>query len=86
MQLYVTAPEYLFINNEPYFEVPDHSTLIKKGEFVLQDLHSITPYFCREENFIDEDGNLTISNNYVKYLGIYIDNFLNFFYHINVVR
>ena len=85
-ELHNIAPNFLFDHHDPNYEGPDHVTVNKKGEFTLHDLHSITPLYCREEHITNEDGNITLANNHVKYLGIYLDENLKFKYHISILR
>ena len=57
----------------------------KKGYFVLQELHEITPKYYLEEHIISDDGTIILSNDTVKYLGMYIDSKLNFKYHTSII-
>ena len=85
VDLHYTAPVFLFDHHDPHYDGPNHIQVNKKGEFILQDLHSITPRYFNHEHIIDNEGNITESNDKVKYLGIYIDEKLHFKYHINIV-
>ena len=55
-----------------------------RGEFILNDLHLITPKYLIQEHFQTNDGTITVENTSVKYLGLHIDNNLKFDKHINI--
>ena len=50
-----------------------------------EDLHEITPLYCIKESIETDEGVIISPNDVVKYLGLFIDNRLNFNYHTNIV-
>ena len=62
----------------------NNKALNTRGEFILKDLHSITPHYFIQEHFETADGNITVENDTVKYLGLHIDNLLKFNKHISI--
>ncbi len=75
-ELYEIAPYFLFTSDNP--SDPDHITLNKKGEFVLQDLHEVCPAYHLKEHIETDDGTIIVENDKVKYLGMYFDGSLTF--------
>ena len=84
--LHEVAPEYLFTPDylHPHDEYICHKELNDKGEFILQDLHTICPAFVLEEYIEMPDGSTVHEPDYVKYLGVYFDNKLSFKRHIDI--
>ena len=64
---------------------PSPEEINLKGYFTLEDLHEITPLYCIKESIETDEGVIISPNDVVKYLGLFIDNRLNFNYHTNIV-
>ena len=82
--LHDTAPLDLFIRQDHEPDYVDHVLYNKKGEFILNELHFITPDYLTKEYFESDDGAITVENETVKYLGLHIDRELKFDKHINI--
>ena len=85
-ELHEVAPEYLFVPDYlyPHDDYICHKEINKKGEFTLQDLHSICPALVLEECVEMPDGSTIYEPENVKYLGVYFDNNLTFKRHIDI--
>ena len=59
--------------------------LNKKGEFILSDLHEVCPKSARIESISTLDETTIDDSIEVKYLGLYLDNKLEFHKHINIL-
>ena len=64
---------------------PDFHELNKKGEFILHDLHKITPQYILEESIEMPDGTTILEPDNVKYLGVWFDNSFKFTHHIDIL-
>ena len=80
-ELHSAVPAYL---TDDVSDDCNKTELNTRGEFILKELHSITPQYLIQEHFETSDGTITIENNTVKYLGLHIDNVLNFNKHISI--
>ena len=80
----VVPLEYLQ-HPDPDYDGPDHNIVNKKGEFCLDELHKISPNYIVNEYVTSENETIIIANDRVKYLGLHIDEQLQFKYHINIV-
>ena len=67
-------------------EDPTVQDLNRKGEFVMHDLHKITPKFLIEECIEMPDGSLIYEPESVKYLGVHFDNHFEFRKHIDILN
>ena len=82
-ELHCIAPLYLFEVEDECD--PDHHTLNAKGEFVLHDLHKICPKYMVVECIENDEGNMIMESETVKYLGVYFDSKLTFKKHTAIV-
>ncbi len=64
---------------------PDHLTLNKRGEFILQELHNVCPAYHLQEHIELDDGTIVVENDKVKYLGMYFDSSLLFKQHVATI-
>ena len=80
-----TAPEYLFHDTNWEEGDPDFREMNTKGEFLLAELHKVTPAYLLEEFVTMPDGSVITEPDCVKYLGIHFDNHMNFSKHIDIV-
>ena len=79
------GPLYFFERTPYEPEGPSHIELNKKGEYILSDLQAICPYYALNEYINTLDNTMIMESNEVKYLGLYIDNKLEFSKQINIL-
>ena len=84
-ELHDTVPLFLIDNEHWDIDGPGHRVVNKKGEFMLHELHHVMPDYMVNEHIYTENGLAIPENETVKYLGIYIDNKLDFQYHLNIL-
>ena len=84
-ELHLIAPLFLFTLDDQYHDEPDHITVNKMGEYVLQDLHRVCPEYFFNEFIVMPDDSYIFEPPNVKYLGIYFDNKLSFKRHIDII-
>ena len=56
------APKFLFDNNDQYYVGKNAKESIKKGVFILYDLHEITPNMSMNEYLINTEGEMILLN------------------------
>jgi len=84
-ELHETGPLYFFERADYEPAGPSHIELNKKGEFILSDLHEVCPKSARIESISTLDETTIDDSIEVKYLGLYLDNKLEFHKHINIL-
>ena len=84
-ELHDTVP--LFLVNNDYWDIdgPCHKEVNKKGEFLLHELHHVMPDYMINEHIYTDNGQAIADNEFVKYLGVFIDNKLEFQYHLSTL-
>ena len=84
-ELHNIVPLEYLQHPDPDYDGPDHTIINKRGEFYLEELHRVTPKYITNEHIISENDSIIIANSRVKYLGLHIDEHLQFKYHTNIV-
>ncbi len=84
-ELHLTAPHYICEDEWAEPDDPDHIEVNNKGEFVMQELHKVCPAYFLTEFIEMPDETIICEPESVKYLGVLLDNRLNFKNHVGVL-